>query len=56
MKTCNRCGQTLPAEQYECYPSGRLRCTCRRCRYEMYVVKAVHKWRMKEKARILLKR
>lgn len=56
MNTCNRCGRLLPADSFARYPSGRLRCTCRHCRYEMYVVRAVRKWRMKEKALILMNR
>ncbi|MBR6276706.1 MAG: hypothetical protein IKR31_07250 [Prevotella sp.] len=47
MKTCIHCGQQLPDECFERYPSGTHRRVCRACKYLLYGVKAKRKWRLR---------
>ncbi|MBR1401600.1 MAG: hypothetical protein IJ562_08520 [Prevotella sp.] len=35
--TCRCCGQELPAECFERFPTGTYRHVCRKCQYQIYV-------------------
>lgn len=48
MKTCTNCGQLLPEERFELYPTGTRRRVCRVCKYQLYGVKAKRKWRLRQ--------
>ena len=54
--TCPSCGQTLPEVQFERYANGSRRGVCRHCHYVLHVRRAVQKWRMRQKAELLMKR
>lgn len=45
--TCRNCGQELPEEQFELYPTGTRRRVCRQCKYQLYGVKAKRRWRLR---------
>lgn len=48
---CRECGQTLPEEQFELYPTGTRRRVCRQCKYQLYGIKAKRRWRLRQLAR-----
>lgn len=46
-RVCRCCGQKLPIERFERYPSGTYRRVCRACKYQLYGVDAKRRWRLK---------
>jgi hypothetical protein len=53
MRTCRCCGQELPDEQFELYPSGTRRRVCRQCKYQLYGVEAKRRWRLRQMAALI---
>ena len=51
---CRNCGQELPDEQFELYPTGTRRRVCRQCKYQLYGVRAKRKWRLRQLATLLI--
>lgn len=51
---CRECGQELPEERFELYPTGTRRQVCRQCKYLLYGVKAKRKWRLRQMATLLV--
>ena len=54
--TCKNCGQDLPEERFELYPSGTRRRVCRHCHYVLHAKQAWRKWMMKQRARVVVKK
>ena len=50
MMTCRECGQNLPNEAFERYPTGTYRRVCRQCKYQLYGIKAKRRWRLRQLA------
>ena len=53
---CRCCGQELPLEHFEQYPTGTRRRICRRCHYEQHTHAARRRWVMRQRARALYNR
>ena len=56
MRKCNHCGQELPDEQFELYPTGTWRRICRHCHYELHTKAGRQRWVMRERARIIVRK
>jgi hypothetical protein len=48
LRTCYRCGRTLPIEQFERYKTGTRRKVCNRCKYLYYTQPAHVRWVLKQ--------
>ena len=47
---CRNCGQELPKERFELYPTGTRRLVCRQCKYQLYGKEAKRRWRLNQLA------
>jgi DNA-directed RNA polymerase subunit RPC12/RpoP len=56
MMNCMNCGQELPEEDFEMYPTGTRRHVCRHCHYELHTKKGYQRWKMRQRARALYSR
>ena len=56
MKTryCYHCGQELPEESFELYPTGTRRRVCRHCHYVMHQKASHDRWVRRQLARFIL--